>query len=119
MGPEADHDGAKLAVMRCSDKRTHMVWKGSQVRFERSGKCLDADGTNNGDRPQIWSCDSNNGNQRWQSVGSGAYTWIVSPSKASTKCLDVTGGWRDGAAIQFWQCYADNNNQRWGYTVLD
>lgn len=115
MGPEGNHDGAQLAVMDCSDDRTHVIWKDSQIRFQSSGKCLDVDDTANGARPHIWTCDQNNENQHWQLIGSGDYTWIVMPKKANTQCLDIRDGGKGGAPIQMWQCYADNINQRWGF----
>jgi hypothetical protein len=119
LGPEGSHNGAKIVLLNCNDPRTVHVDEDGMRRFINAGnKCLDVPGGTavDGGRPQIWDCDKNNRNQRWNNIGSGAYTWISMPQVATGKCLDVKDGRRDvGTPIQFWQCYADNNNQRWAF----
>lgn len=118
LGPEGDWNGAKIVLLPCTDDKTLHIVEGPQHRFPKAGdKCLDVAGGTavNGDRPQVWDCDSNNKNQHWQHVGSGDYTYLWMPAVSTTKCLDIKDGTREpNTPIQFWDCYADSSNQRWG-----
>jgi hypothetical protein len=76
-----------------------------------SAKCVDdsAGSTANGNKIQMWDCQSGNPNQQW-TVGSDGTVQVYG------KCLDITGAnYSNGTLIELWQCNG-GANQQWQAT---
>ncbi|KAJ7190226.1 ricin B lectin domain-containing protein, partial [Mycena pura] len=76
-------------------------------------KCLDVTGgaTADGTKMQIWTCNTNNANQKWTLSGSTIH-W-----SGHSNCLDLTDGRvTNGNIIQIWTC-TGGNNQKWALTT--
>jgi len=72
-------------------------------------KCLDDTSgiTTNGEKMQLYSCNSGNANQQWVVSGSAIQL------QGTGKCLDNTGGVvTDGNVAQIWDC-TGGSNQKW------
>jgi hypothetical protein len=72
-----------------------------------SAKCVDdsAGGTANGNKIQMWDCQSGNPNQQWTVASNGTV-------QVYGKCLDITGAsTANGALIELWQCNGGANQQ--------
>ena len=72
-----------------------------------SAKCVDdsAGGTANGNKIQMWDCQSGNPNQQWTVASNGTV-------QVFGKCLDITGAsTANGALIELWQCNGGANQQ--------
>lgn len=75
---------------------------------------INASGTANGTKVQLW--DYNGGaNQKYLiSPTSGGY-FRVSPTHCTGSCLDVEGvSTTDGAKVHLWQ-WLNGNNQQWSF----
>jgi endo-1,4-beta-xylanase len=72
-------------------------------------KCLDAGGTGNGARVQIYSCWGGD-NQKWRVNSDGTIVGVQ-----SGLCLDaVGGGTGNGTGLQLYSCWG-GSNQKWSY----
>ena len=78
-----------------------------------NGKCLDDTngGTNNGNKVQLYTCQSGNKNQAWSynkySGPNGNYVmWI----NYNGVCLDDAAPYTDGGKMQMWECHFPPNN---------
>ena len=72
-----------------------------------SAKCVDdsAGSTANGNKIQMWDCQSGNPNQQW-TVASGGTLQVFG------KCLDITGAnYNNGTLIELWDCNGGGNQQ--------
>ncbi|MEV1205477.1 RICIN domain-containing protein, partial [Microbispora rosea] len=70
-------------------------------------KCLDAAGTGNGAKVQIYSCWGGD-NQKWRVNSDGSIQGVQ-----SGLCLDATGqGTGNGTQIQLYACHG-GTNQKW------
>jgi non-reducing end alpha-L-arabinofuranosidase len=70
-------------------------------------KCVDdsAGSTANGNKIQMWDCQSGNPNQQW-TVASGGTLQVYG------KCLDITGAnYNNGTLIELWDCNGGGNQQ--------
>jgi hypothetical protein len=76
-----------------------------------SAKCVDnnnASGTN-GNKVQIWDCDTNTGAQNWTVNSNGTLT-------IDGGCMDITGAkFVNGTLIEWWTCNG-GSNQQWTAT---
>jgi hypothetical protein len=72
-----------------------------------SAKCVDnnnASGTN-GNKVQIWDCDTNTGAQNWTVNSNGTLT-------IDGGCMDITGAkFTNGTLIEWWTCNGGSNQQ--------
>jgi hypothetical protein len=72
-----------------------------------SAKCVDnnnASGTN-GNKVQIWDCDTNTGAQNWTVNSNGTLT-------IDGGCMDITGAkFTNGTLIEWWPCNGGSNQQ--------
>ncbi|KIM37840.1 carbohydrate-binding module family 13 protein [Hebeloma cylindrosporum] len=111
-------DAAFVTIQPCTGSASQKwTFSGGVVKVF-GNKCLDVpegklvDGT----KLQIWTCSTNNANQKWSySRWDNRLTWLN-----KGKCLDLTGGNQaDGNRIQIWGCNNGNPNQVWntGYMV--
>jgi len=76
-----------------------------------SAKCVDdsAGGTANGNKIQMWDCQSGNPNQQW-TVASGGTLQVFG------KCMDITGAnYNNGTLVELWDCNG-GGNQQWQAT---
>ncbi len=72
-----------------------------------SAKCVDdsAGGTANGNKIQMWDCQSGNPNQQWTVASNGTL-------QVYGKCLDITGAsTANGALVELWDCNGGGNQQ--------
>lgn len=91
------------------------VWPGvySLVSIA-NGKCVDVAGfgTTDGSNVQIWTCNSNNDNQRWKIEPVGSYFKLTAVH--SGKVLEVKGAsTADGANVDQWGWTSNATNQLW------
>ena len=72
-----------------------------------SAKCVDdsAGSTANGNKIQMWDCQSGNPNQQWTVASNGTL-------QVFGKCLDITGAsTANGALVELWDCNGGGNQQ--------
>ncbi|KJA25073.1 carbohydrate-binding module family 13 protein [Hypholoma sublateritium FD-334 SS-4] len=115
----SNNDGAAVTIQPCTGS-TAQKWTfaGNGQVTVYGNKCLDVtDGKNaDGTKMQIWTCSTNNPNQKWDyNVWANTITWFN-----KGKCLDLTDASQaSGNKIQIWGCNSGNINQVWdaGYSV--
>ena len=76
-----------------------------------SAKCVDDSAvcTANGNKIQMWDCQSGDANQQWTVASNGTL-------QVYGKCLDITGAnYSNGTLIELWQCNG-GANQQWQAT---
>ena len=72
-----------------------------------SAKCVDdsAGSTANGNKIQMWDCQSGNPNQQWTVASNGTL-------QVYGKCLDITGAnYNNGTLVELWDCNGGGNQQ--------
>ena len=80
---------------------------GPIVAGDNGAKCVDdsAGSTANGNKIQMWDCQSGNPNQQW-TVGSDGTLRVFG------KCMDITGAnFSNGTGIELWDCNGGTNQQ--------
>jgi len=117
MTAASNANGAFVTLQPCTGADAQKwTFTGGSVKIFGS-KCLDVtDGsTANGVKLQIWSCGTNNANQKFSYSGDYRLSWVN-----HGKCVDLTDGkLTDGNRIQLWSCSGGNPNQVWntGYSA--
>ncbi|MFI2779355.1 endo-1,4-beta-xylanase [Streptomyces sp. ALB3] len=104
-------DGTQISLWDCNN-RTNQQWAHTDAGELRvfGDKCLDAGGTGNGARVQIYSCWGGD-NQKWRLNSDGSIVGVQ-----SGLCLDAVGnGTANGTLIQLYSC-SNGSNQRWART---
>ncbi|KAJ7635006.1 hypothetical protein FB45DRAFT_1025905 [Roridomyces roridus] len=111
----SNSDGAAVQITDCvsggSDSQSWTV-SGSALQIY-GNKCLDVSGgsTANGNKMQIWTCNTPNNNQQW-SLSGQTIQW-----SGHSSCLDLSGGrLTNGNVIQIWGCNG-GSNQVWTRTT--
>lgn len=101
-------DGTQLNLWDCNN-RTNQQWTytaASELRVY-GNKCLDAAGTGNGVKVQIYSCWGGD-NQKWRLNSDGSIVGVQ-----SGLCLDAAANsTANGTLIQLYSC-SNGSNQRW------
>ncbi|KAF8903752.1 hypothetical protein CPB84DRAFT_727292 [Gymnopilus junonius] len=116
--PSSNTDGAPVTVQPCNNTPSQKWTFTSNGIIQIYGnKCLDVTEGVNGDgtKMQIWTCTTNNNNQKWGYTRDNRIYW-----QGSNKCLDLTdGNLSNGNRIQIWTCTDNNINQVWntGYSI--
>ena len=80
---------------------------GPIVAGVNSAKCVDdsAGSTANGNKIQMWDCQSGNPNQQWTVEPDGTL-------RVFGKCMDITGAnFSNGTGIELWDCNGGTNQQ--------
>ncbi|KAG6855768.1 hypothetical protein H0H87_011137 [Tephrocybe sp. NHM501043] len=113
-------DGAAVTIESCTyaDNQKWTFDSGSVKIF--GNKCLDIPGGSlkDGTLLQIWSCTTNNANQKFAYTGDNRLAW----DNNNGKCVDLPGGNQaSGTRIAIFGCTNKNKNQIWntGYNVND
>ncbi|KAF8071514.1 carbohydrate-binding module family 13 protein [Lyophyllum atratum] len=110
-------DGAFVTIETCT-YAANQEWTFSGGTIKVFGtKCLDVPegSTVDGTKMQIWTCSTNNANQKFGYTGDNRIGWVN-----KGKCLDLSGGnTAAGTRVQSWSCRDNNKNQIWntGYNV--
>jgi hypothetical protein len=117
---KSNADGAAVVIRTCHNTDSQQwQFSGGQVKIF-GNKCLDVkEGVDaNGTKLQIWTCSSDNNNQKWFYDRYGFnLQWV----KNRGKCVDMDGGiLTDGRNVQIYGCNWGNANQIWnpGYDAL-
>lgn len=117
MTAASNTNGAHVTIQPCTGATAQQwTFTGTQVKVF-GNKCLDVtNGQNvNGVKLQIWTCSSNNPNQKFSYTRDYRLSWTN-----HGKCTDLTGGsLASGNRIQLWACSGGNANQVWntGYSA--
>ncbi|MFE9724336.1 endo-1,4-beta-xylanase [Streptomyces sp. NPDC005794] len=104
-------DGTQVNLWDCND-RTNQQWTYTDAGELRvyGDKCLDAGGTGNGAKAQIYSCWGGD-NQKWRLNSDGSIVGVQ-----SGLCLDAAANATvNGTLIQLYSC-SNGSNQRWTRT---
>ncbi|KAL7422673.1 hypothetical protein Q5752_001964 [Cryptotrichosporon argae] len=115
LAPSGTSNGSAVVVTTCdSSSVTWTYTSAGQLQNTASSLCIDVtnDGQWNGNKAQVWTCFSDNGNQRFAFENSTQILW-----DGLDFCLDLTNGVGEaGTDIQIWQCTDGNANQQWTVT---
>ncbi|MER5728293.1 endo-1,4-beta-xylanase [Streptomyces sp. NPDC002138] len=104
-------DGTQLDLWDCNN-RTNQQWTYTAAGELRvyGNKCLDAAGTGNGAKVQIYGCWGGD-NQKWRLNSDGTIVGVQ-----SGLCLDAAAnGTANGTPVQLYSCW-NGSNQRWTRT---
>ena len=104
--------GSEMCIRDSCNTGTNQQWTSTAAGELRvyGNKCLDAAGTGNGARVQIYSCWGG-ANQQWRLNSDGSIVGVQ-----SGLCLDAVGnGTANGTQIQLYTC-SGGSNQRWTRT---
>ncbi|KAF6756835.1 macrofage activating glycoprotein [Ephemerocybe angulata] len=109
---QSNSDGAVVVLQTCTGSANQKwTFTGGNVRAF-GNKCLDVkDGVNqDGSRLQVWTCASENTNQKWNyNKWDNTLEW-----QGKGKCVDLVDGKQDdGTPTQIWSCWNQNSNQIW------
>ncbi|KDR78590.1 hypothetical protein GALMADRAFT_244033 [Galerina marginata CBS 339.88] len=117
MTAASNADGAIVTIQPCNNAASQKwTFTGGVVQIF-GNKCLDVTQGKNADgtKMQIWTCSTNNANQKFGYTRDNRLYWA-----GSNKCVDLTSGSQAaGNRIQIWTCSDNNINQVWntGYSA--
>jgi peptidoglycan/xylan/chitin deacetylase (PgdA/CDA1 family) len=107
-------NNAAVEIEPCSSGSTAQSWISTGGTLQIFGnKCLDvtSGSTVNGNKMQIYTCNTGNANQQFTITSDHRIQWT-----GKGKCVDLTdGSLVSGTVVQSWSCTANNPNQVWNF----